>query len=51
VNAIKEAVKEKKGIDVTDITGKVIKIIADLDEKFSDFEERHSKSGKKAFWS
>ncbi len=50
VTAIKEAEKQKTGIDVTEITGKVVRIIGELDEKFSDFEERNAKNQKKGFF-
>ena len=51
VDAIKDAEEAKKGIDVTAITGKVVKIISQLDEKFSDFGDRNkSTTIKKRFF-
>lgn len=46
VEAIKEAEKTKQGMDVTEITGRVIRLMADLDEKFSDCEDRVSGANK-----
>ncbi len=49
VETIKVAEDKKEGIDVTEITGKVIKKIGELNIKFDEAEERMAKQTKKVF--
>jgi hypothetical protein len=47
VNAVHKAEKDESALDTTEIAGKVIDKIADLDDKFEEFRVRQTVPKKK----